>query len=164
VQILTDINCFFTTLHKRSIQKQLKKYGHEPVSLRDIQDEIYDMVKPVDPFKITLYDLINSGHGETVTNILIDLNSFWSHENRESIQVEPSSSPSTSQTSPSNPSNSADSNSLNENANSNSESANPSTSERQESSKNPSESDEFDTNSTNSEEESTTTTTNTHPN
>lgn len=82
-----DINFFF-----RSIQNQLKKYGHEPVSLRDIQDEIYDMVKPADPYKITLYDLINSGHGETVTNILIDLNSFWSHENRESIVVEPSSS------------------------------------------------------------------------
>lgn len=82
-----DINYFF-----RAIQKQLKKYGHEPVSLRDIQDEIYDMIKPVDPFKITLVDLINSGHGETVTNILIDLNSFWSHENRESLVVEPQNS------------------------------------------------------------------------
>jgi serine/threonine-protein phosphatase 2A regulatory subunit B'' len=81
-----DINYFF-----RAIQKQLKKYGHEPVPLRDIQDEIYDMIKPVDPFKITLTDLINSGHGETVTNILIDLNSFWTHENRESLVAEPSS-------------------------------------------------------------------------
>lgn len=81
-----DINYFF-----RAIQKQLKKFGHEPVNLRDIQDEIYDMVKPADPLKITLVDLISSGHGETVTNILIDLNSFWSHENRESLVVEPSS-------------------------------------------------------------------------
>lgn len=80
-----DINYFF-----RAIQKQLKKFGHEPVNLRDIQDEIYDMVKPADPLKITLVDLINSGHGETVTNILIDLNSFWSHENRESLVAEPS--------------------------------------------------------------------------
>jgi serine/threonine-protein phosphatase 2A regulatory subunit B'' len=82
-----DINYFF-----RAIQKQLKKYGHEPVSLRDIQDEIYDMVKPIDPFKITLVDLINSCQGETVTNILIDLNSFWTHENRESLLAEPSNS------------------------------------------------------------------------
>lgn len=81
-----DINYFF-----RAIQKQLKKYGHEPVPLRDIQDEIYDMVKPSDPLRINLIDLINSGHGETVTNILIDLNSFWTHENRESLVVEPSS-------------------------------------------------------------------------
>ncbi|RNA36688.1 serine threonine- phosphatase 2A regulatory subunit B subunit [Brachionus plicatilis] len=81
-----DINYFF-----RAIQKQLKKFGHEPVNLRDIQDEIYDMVKPADPLNITLLDLINSGHGETVTNILIDLNSFWSHENREGLVVEPTS-------------------------------------------------------------------------
>lgn len=81
-----DINYFF-----RAIQKQLKKYGHEAVSLRDIQDEIYDMIKPIDQYRITLADLINSGHGETVTNILIDLNSFWTHENRESLVAEPQS-------------------------------------------------------------------------
>jgi serine/threonine-protein phosphatase 2A regulatory subunit B'' len=81
-----DINYFF-----RAIQKQLKKYGHEAVSLRDIQDEIYDMIKPIDQYRIALADLINSGHGETVTNILIDLNSFWTHENRESLVAEPQS-------------------------------------------------------------------------
>lgn len=44
------------------------------------------MIKPQgDPCKIRLGDLIASGHGETVVNILIDLNSFWSHENRESL-------------------------------------------------------------------------------
>lgn len=76
-----DLNFFF-----RAIQRQLKRYNHEPVNLRDIQDEIYDMIKPQpDPYKIRLADLIASGHGETVVNILIDLNSFWSHENRESL-------------------------------------------------------------------------------
>lgn len=82
-----DLNFFF-----RAIQKQLKKYGHEPVPFKDVQDEIFDMIKPTDPYAITLVDLINSGHGETVTNILIDLNSFWTHENRESLVAEPSSS------------------------------------------------------------------------
>jgi serine/threonine-protein phosphatase 2A regulatory subunit B'' len=85
-----DLNFFF-----RAIQKELKKFNHEQVNLRDIQDEIFDMVKPVDPYKIKLSDLIYSGHGETVVNILIDLNSFWSHENRESLVGEPSSSSST---------------------------------------------------------------------
>lgn len=76
-----DLNYFF-----RAIQRQLKRYNHEPVNLRDIQDEIYDMIKPQwDPCKIRLADLIASGHGETVVNILIDLNSFWTHENRESL-------------------------------------------------------------------------------
>ena len=96
-----DLNFFF-----RAIQKQLKKYGHEPVPFKDIQDEIYDMVKPGDPHKIFLVDLIKSGHGETVINILIDLNSFWTHENRESLVIEPSSSnTSTSNASSTNPAN-----------------------------------------------------------
>jgi len=86
-----DLNFFF-----RAIQKQLKKYGHEPVPFKDVQDEIFDMIKPQNPYKITLVDLIRSGHGETVTNILIDLNSFWTHENRESLVAEPSSSTPTS--------------------------------------------------------------------
>lgn len=47
------------------------------------QDEIFDMVKPKDPYKITLQDLVNSCQGDTVTSILIDLNGFWTYENRE---------------------------------------------------------------------------------
>lgn len=47
------------------------------------QDEIFDMVKPKDPYKISLQDLINSSQGDTVTSILIDLNGFWTYENRE---------------------------------------------------------------------------------
>lgn len=91
-----DLNYFF-----RAIQRQLKRYNHEPVNLRDIQDEIYDMIKPQgDPHKIRLADLIASGHGETVVNILIDLNSFWTHENRESLAGgEPTSSSTTTTTS-----------------------------------------------------------------
>lgn len=41
------------------------------------------MVKPKDPYKISLQDLINSSQGDTVTSILIDLNGFWTYENRE---------------------------------------------------------------------------------
>jgi hypothetical protein len=74
----------------KAIQKQLKKYGHEPVPFRDIQDEIFDMVKPENPYKITLADLINCGQGEVVVNILIDLNGFWTHENRETLVTESS--------------------------------------------------------------------------
>lgn len=48
-----------------------------------LQDEIFDMVKPKDPYKISLQDLINSSQGDTVTSILIDLNGFWTYENRE---------------------------------------------------------------------------------
>lgn len=41
------------------------------------------MVKPQDPYKITLQDLVNCCQGDTVVSILIDLNGFWTYENRE---------------------------------------------------------------------------------
>ena len=57
-----------------------------------IQDEIFDMVKPRDPYKITLQDLVSSSQGDTVTSILIDLNGFWTYENREVLVVNDSDS------------------------------------------------------------------------
>jgi serine/threonine-protein phosphatase 2A regulatory subunit B''/actin-binding protein anillin len=41
------------------------------------------MIKPADPTKITLKDLVNSGHGDTVVSILIEFHKFWTYENRE---------------------------------------------------------------------------------
>ncbi|XP_013414957.1 serine/threonine-protein phosphatase 2A regulatory subunit B'' subunit gamma isoform X2 [Lingula anatina] len=76
--IVFSLNYFF-----RAIQEQMKLHGQEPVSFHDVKDEIFDMVKPADPLKITLQDLINSGQGDTVVSILIDLNGFWTYENRE---------------------------------------------------------------------------------
>ncbi|XP_014260377.1 serine/threonine-protein phosphatase 2A regulatory subunit B'' subunit gamma-like [Cimex lectularius] len=78
-----SLNYFF-----RAIQEQMHKNGHEPVSFQDVKDEMFDMVKPADPTKITLQDLLNSGHGDTLISILIDLNGFWSHENREARVIE----------------------------------------------------------------------------
>jgi len=53
----------------------------------DIKDEIFDMVKPENPTKITLKDLIKSKMGHIVINILIDVNGFWSYEFRESLAL-----------------------------------------------------------------------------
>lgn len=50
------------------------------------------MVKPKDPYKISLQDLINSSQGDTVTSILIDLNGFWTYENREVLVASDSDS------------------------------------------------------------------------
>lgn len=55
------------------------------VSLEDIKDEIFDMIKPVDPMKITLKDVIHSKMGHVLVNILIDINGFWYYEFRESM-------------------------------------------------------------------------------
>lgn len=67
----------------------------EFLTVLSVQDEIFDMVKPKDPYKITLQDLVNSCQGDTVTSILIDLNGFWTYENREAPVANDSDSTST---------------------------------------------------------------------
>lgn len=78
-----DLNYFF-----RSIQTMMRDLKQEPVNFGDVSDEIFDMVRPADPCKITLRDMIDCGQGGTVVRILIDLNEFWIYENRESLLAE----------------------------------------------------------------------------
>ncbi|KAL1501513.1 hypothetical protein ABEB36_006820 [Hypothenemus hampei] len=74
----------------RAIQDQMKAHGsEEPVSFNDLKDELYDMVRPKDPEKITLNDLLECGQGDTFVGILIEFHSFWAYENREAISSEP---------------------------------------------------------------------------
>lgn len=53
------------------------------------------MVRPKDPYKITLQDLVNSCRGDIVSSILIDLNGFWTYENREVMAANDNDSNST---------------------------------------------------------------------
>ena len=77
------LNYFF-----RAIQEEMRRHGQDPVPFLDVKDEIFDMVTPADPLKITLADLVSSGKGDTVVSILTDLNEFWSYENREVLVVD----------------------------------------------------------------------------
>jgi len=43
----------------QAIQEQLKMHNQTPVNFKDVKDEIFDMVKPQDPMRITLQDLLN---------------------------------------------------------------------------------------------------------
>ena len=61
----------------------MEKLNQDPVKFEDVKDEIFDMVRPLDPLRIKLDDLIKSGNGDTVVSILIDLNGFWTYENWE---------------------------------------------------------------------------------
>ncbi|XP_053660690.1 serine/threonine-protein phosphatase 2A regulatory subunit B'' subunit gamma-like [Anopheles marshallii] len=72
------LNYFF-----KGIQEELSAHRAEPINFDDVKDEIFDMVKPTDPTRITLKDLISCGHGETVVSILIEFHKFWAYENRE---------------------------------------------------------------------------------
>lgn len=77
------LNAFSLNFFFRDIIKQMIKLNQDPVRYEDVKDEIFDMVRPKDPLKITLQDLIDCGTGDTVVSILIDLNGFWTYENRE---------------------------------------------------------------------------------
>ncbi|VDP02792.1 unnamed protein product [Soboliphyme baturini] len=73
-----DINYFF-----RGIQRALIEQDQQPIEFQDIKDEIFDIVKPADRNIITLDDLINCDQGDTIVNILTDVNGFLSYENRD---------------------------------------------------------------------------------
>jgi Ca2+-binding EF-hand superfamily protein len=73
----------------KDILKFLRKQGMDNILFDDVKDEIYDMVKPKDPFKITLQDLIRSRCGDVVVSILTDFNGFWMYENREMQMPDP---------------------------------------------------------------------------
>ncbi|XP_014204516.1 serine/threonine-protein phosphatase 2A regulatory subunit B'' subunit gamma [Copidosoma floridanum] len=77
------LNYFF-----RAIQEQMTVHGQEPICFEDVKDEIFDMVKPADPFKITLQDLLACGQGDTMISILIEFHGFWAYENREAMAAD----------------------------------------------------------------------------
>lgn len=69
----------------QAIQEQMVAHGAEPVNFDDVKDEIFDMIRPEHPSRITLQDLIRSGHGHTAVSILLELHGFWAYENREAL-------------------------------------------------------------------------------
>ncbi|KAF7268613.1 serine/threonine-protein phosphatase 2A regulatory subunit B'' subunit gamma-like [Rhynchophorus ferrugineus] len=82
------LNYFF-----RAIQEQIKLNGSDQsVSFHDVKDELFDMVRPKHPEKITLADLIACGQGDTFVSILIEFHGFWAYEHREAISSEPQDS------------------------------------------------------------------------
>ena len=70
------LNTFCLNYFFRDILKQMEKLSQDPVRFEDVKDEIFDMVRPKDPLRIKLDDLIHCCNGDTVVSILIDLNGF----------------------------------------------------------------------------------------
>ncbi|KAG8469567.1 hypothetical protein KFE25_006022 [Diacronema lutheri] len=75
-----EINLFF-----RAVLRGAKEAGQEPVVLEDVRDEIFDMVKPAEPTRITLDDLLACKVGDTVVSMLTDVHGFWAYDNREML-------------------------------------------------------------------------------
>jgi serine/threonine-protein phosphatase 2A regulatory subunit B'' len=74
------LNYFF-----KGIQEQILQHHQEPINFEDMKDEIFDMIKPQEPTRISVKDLVSCGQGETVMSILIEFHRFWSYENRETM-------------------------------------------------------------------------------
>ncbi|GJR15418.1 DEAD-box ATP-dependent RNA helicase 39 [Tanacetum coccineum] len=51
--------------------------GNYELCIEDVRDEIWDMVKPADPLRITLSDLLSCKLGGTVASMLIDVLGSW---------------------------------------------------------------------------------------
>ncbi|XP_060844459.1 serine/threonine-protein phosphatase 2A regulatory subunit B'' subunit gamma-like [Rhopalosiphum padi] len=79
------LDSFTINYFSRAVAERLPKEQQQMVSMEDIKDEIFDMIKPEDPAKITLKDIIRSKMGHILVNILIDFNGFWSYEFRETL-------------------------------------------------------------------------------
>eukprot|EP00897_Mesotaenium_endlicherianum_P007983 jgi/Mesen1/7212/ME000371S06298 len=75
-----DVYTLFRSVHKRWIEG-----GNYELLIEDVKDEVWDMVKPRDPLRITLEDLVECRHGDTVVSMLIDVGGFWAHDNRENL-------------------------------------------------------------------------------
>ncbi|KAI8848983.1 putative rhabdomyosarcoma antigen Mu-RMS-40.6c [Chytridium lagenaria] len=60
-------------------------FGHEPVGVEDVTNEIFDMANPKNSRCIALEDLLKCGVGGTIVNILSDCRGFWQYDNRESV-------------------------------------------------------------------------------
>ncbi|KAB1214036.1 putative serine/threonine-protein phosphatase 2A regulatory subunit B'' subunit TON2 [Morella rubra] len=78
-----DIHSLFRDVHQKWIEG-----GNYELCIEDVRDEIWDMVKPADPLRITLADLLNCKQGGTVASMLIDVRGFWAHDNRENLLQE----------------------------------------------------------------------------
>lgn len=72
----------------RDVHQKWIEGGNYELCIEDVRDEIWDMVKPADPLRITLADLLSCKQGGTVASMLIDVRGFWAHDNRENLLQE----------------------------------------------------------------------------
>lgn len=64
----------------------MEQSGAEAVNIKDVNEEVYSMVKPIEnPLHITEHDLILCKCGGTVISMLIDVQAFWNYDNRETL-------------------------------------------------------------------------------
>ncbi|KAJ3414867.1 Serine/threonine-protein phosphatase 2A regulatory subunit B'' subunit gamma [Chytridiales sp. JEL 0842] len=80
-----NLNDFTIRFLFKAVIERMVSFGHEPVGIEDVTNEVFDMANPSNPQQITLNDLLKCGVGGTIVNILSDCRSFWAYDNRENI-------------------------------------------------------------------------------
>lgn len=73
------LNYFF-----RAVKEKMEKMGSEALNARDIvANEIFDMIDPAEPLKITMEDARRSQCAGALISMLTDVKGFWQYDNRE---------------------------------------------------------------------------------
>ncbi|KAG9447160.1 hypothetical protein H6P81_013288 [Aristolochia fimbriata] len=81
-------SCSYKNSDYRDVHQKWIEGGNYELCIEDVRDEIWDMVKPVDPLRRTLSDLLACKQGGTVASMLIDVRGFWAYDNRENLLQE----------------------------------------------------------------------------
>lgn len=70
---------------RRAVHEAWMAADNYELVIQDVVDEVWDMVKPAHPGRITLRDLVACKQGDTVVSMLTDVRGFWQHDNRETL-------------------------------------------------------------------------------
>lgn len=89
VQGVGYLNVFSMHYFYKHVQQRMRAAELDPVSFLDVKDEIFDMVHPRDPYRVTLDDLVRSGCGATVVQMLVDVDGFVQYDRREEQMLGP---------------------------------------------------------------------------
>uniref|UniRef100_A0A061SGU4 Protein phosphatase 2 (Formerly 2A), regulatory subunit B n=1 Tax=Tetraselmis sp. GSL018 TaxID=582737 RepID=A0A061SGU4_9CHLO len=79
-----DMYMFLAEIYKKWVEDG----NYADLSIGDVRDEIFDMVKPRRELEITLKDLIDSKIGGTVMTIMADERVFWEYDSRETLMYQ----------------------------------------------------------------------------
>ena len=69
----------------RDIYDVLKSSNYDAPSVNNVIVEVFDILACNDSRGPTFQDMIKSGQGHTVVSMLLDVNGFWSYDNRENL-------------------------------------------------------------------------------
>ena len=73
------------TYFYRDIHDVLKSSNYDAPAVSNVIVEVFDILACNDHRGPTFQDLVKSGQGHTVISMLLDVNGFWSYDNRENL-------------------------------------------------------------------------------